>query len=137
MGITPEEITTFASGIDCDRLNAALQARAKNGDPRAMLAFAKNDAEAQVAIEAHLGAKLIPVNMGARMSTARQAMSIAHIHTYAETDFRTSEPTGNIRVYGYLKNLHRRGELSPSFELCLDRESAKALVESLLAQLGE
>lgn len=137
MGITPEEIKTWASGVNWDRMHQALVARAKNGDPRSMLALAKNDCEAQVAIEAWLGSPLTPVNMGAMMSTARQAMSIAHMHVYAEKDFRTSEPTGNIRVYGYLKNLQRRGELMPSFELALDRESAKALAESLLAQLGE
>lgn len=137
MGITPEEIKTFAGTINWDRMHEALVARAKSGDPRSMLALSKNDAEAQVAIEAWLGSPLTPVNMGAMMSTARQAMSLNHMHVYAEKDFRTSEPTGNIRVYGYLKNLKRRGELMPSFELSLDKESARALAEALLAQLGE
>lgn len=137
MGITPEEITEFAGTINWDRMHEALVARANSGDPRSMLALSKNDAEAQVAIEKWLGSPLTPVNMGAMMSTARQAMSLNHMHVYAEKDFRTSEPTGNIRVYGYLKNLKRRGELMPSFELSLDKESARALAEALLAQLGE
>lgn len=137
MGITPEEITEFAGTINWDRMHEALVARANSGDPRSMLALSKNDAEAQVAIEKWLGSPLTPVNMGAMMSTARQAMSLNHMHVYAEKDFRTSEPTGNIRVYGYLKNLKRRGELMPSFELALDKESARALAEALLAQLGE
>jgi hypothetical protein len=137
MGITPEEIQTFASGINWDNIHDGLVARAKNGDPRAMLALAKNDAEAKVAIEKWLGADLIPVSAGVMMSNARQSMSLAHMHAYTEKDFRTSEPTGNIRVYGYLKGLKRRGELIPSFELTLDKESAKALAEELLAQLGE
>lgn len=137
MGITPEEITEFAGTINWDRMHEALVARANSGDPRSMLALSKNDAEAQVAIEAWLGSPLTPVNMGAMMSTARQAMSLNHMHVYAEKDFRTSEPTGNIRVYGYLKNLKRRGELMPSFELALDKESARALAKALLAQLGE
>lgn len=137
MGITTQEITEFAGSVNWDRMHEALVARANSGDPRSMLALSKNDAEAQVAIEAWLGSPLTPVNMGAMMSTARQAMSLNHMHVYAEKDFRTSEPTGNIRVYGYLKNLKRRGELMPSFELSLDKESARALAEALLAQLGE
>ena len=137
MGITPEEIKTFAGTINWDRMHEALVTRADSGDPRSMLALSKNDAEAQVAIESWLGSPLTPVNMGAMMSTARQAMSLNHMHVYAEKDFRTSELTGNIRVYGYLKNLKRRGELMPSFELALDKESARALAEALLAQLGE
>lgn len=135
MGITPQEIREFAGTIDWDKIHAGLVARAGNGDPRSMLILSKNDKEAQVAIEAWLGSPLIPVNMGAMMSTARQAMSLNHMHVRAEKDFRTGELTGNIRVYGYLKNLHRRGELMPSFELSLDKESAKALAEALLAQL--
>jgi len=137
MGITTQEITEFAGSVNWDRMHEALVARANSGDPRSMLALSKNDAEAQVAIEAWLGSPLTPVNMGAMMSTARQAMSLNHMHVYAEKDFRTSEPTGNIRVYGYLKNLKRRGELIPSFELSLDKESARVLAEALLAQLGE
>lgn len=137
MGITTQEITEFAGSVNWDRMHEALVARANSGDPRSMLALSKNDAEAQVAIEKWLGSPLTPVNMGAMMSTARQAMSLNHMHVYAEKDFRTSEPTGNIRVYGYLKNLKRRGELMPSFELSLDKESARALAEALLAQLGE
>jgi len=137
MGITTQEITEFAGSVNWDRMHEALVARANSGDPRSMLALSKNDAEAQVAIEKWLGSPLTPVNIGAMMSTARQAMSLNHMHVYAEKDFRTSEPTGNIRVYGYLKNLKRRGELMPSFELSLDKESARALAEALLAQLGE
>jgi len=137
MGITPQEITEFAGTINWDRMHDALVARAANGDPRSMLLMSKNDQEAQVAIEAWLGSPLMPVNMGAMMSTARQAMSLNHLHVRTEKDFRTGEPTGNIRVYGYLKNLKRRGELMPSFELSLDKESAKILAEALLAQLGE
>lgn len=137
MGITTQEITEFAGSVNWDRIHEALVARANSGDPRSMLALSNNDAEAQVAIEKWLGSPLTPVNMGAMMSTARQAMSLNHMHVYAEKDFRTSEPTGNIRVYGYLKNLKRRGELMPPFELALDKESARALAEALLAQLGE
>jgi hypothetical protein len=137
MGITTQEITEFAGSVNWDRMHEALVARANSGDPRSMLALSKNDAEAQVAIEAWLGSPLTPVNMGAIMSTARQAMSLNHMHVYAEKDFRSGEHTGNIRVYGYLKNLLKRGQLMPSFELSLDKESARALAEALLAQLGE
>ena len=62
-------------------------------------------------------------------------MSLKHIHVRAQKDFRTGEPTGDIQVYGYLKDLNRRKQLSPSFELSLDNESAKALVGELLTQL--
>ena len=132
MGITPQEINAFAGTIDWDRMHVALVARAGNGDPRSMLILAKTDDEAQVAIEAWLGSPLILVNMGAMMSTARQAMSLNYMHVRTETD---GEPT--IRVCGWSKNLKRRGGLMPPFELSLDKESAKALAEALLAQLGE
>lgn len=135
MGITTQEIQEVAQGINWDAIHQGIVARAGNGDPKSMLILAQNDEEAQAAIEKWLGSPLTPVNMGAVMSTARQAMSLKHMHAFAEIDFRDSQPTGNIRVYGYLKNLKRRGELTPSFELCLDKESAKALAEALLASL--
>jgi hypothetical protein len=72
MGITTQEITEFAGSVNWDRMHEALVARANSGDPRSMLALSKNDAEAQVAIEAWLGSPLTPVNMGAMMSTARK-----------------------------------------------------------------
>ena len=135
MGITSQETTEFSRTIDWDKIHASLMSRATSGEPKSMLLMSKNDQEAQVAIEAWLGSTLIPVNMGVMMSTARTAMSLNHMHVRTEKDFRTGEPTGNIRVYGYIKSLKKRGELAPSFELSLDKESAKALAEALLAQL--
>ena len=134
MGIIPQEITEFAATTDWDKIHASLVARAGSGDPRAMLALSKNDEEARVAIESWLGSPLIPVNMGAVMSTAQRAMSLSYIHVRAEK--HNGELTGNIRVYGYLEHSHRRNQLIPSFELSLDNESAKALAEALLAQLS-
>lgn len=133
MGITPSEITQFAAGIDWNAIHQGLVARAQNGDPRAMLAVAKNDVEAQAAIEAWLEGKLQSCNAGVQMSTFRGAISLAHFHV--RKDRWNGEPTGNIRVYGYIKGLHKRGDLLPSFELSLDKESAKALAEALLATL--
>ena len=100
--------------------------RSNNGDPRAMLALATNDEEAKVAIETWLGSPLIQVNAGVK--TGNKSMSIKHVNVREFCD-------ESIRVYGYIQGLKQRSELLPSFELSLDRESAKALAESILAQL--
>lgn len=133
MGITPSEITQFPAVIDWNAIHQGLVARAQNGDPKAMMAIAKNNVEAKVAIEAWLEGESQSCKAGVQMSTSCGAISLAHFHV--REDRWNGEPTGNIRVYGYIKGLHKRGDLRPSFELSLDKESAKALAKAILATL--
>lgn len=105
-----------------------IEVRAGTNHPRLMLASTTNNDEAKLVIEHWLSAPLMPVNAGCMMSTSRQALSLGHIHVRRDND-------NNIRVYGYIKNLHKRNELTASFELSLDTESAKVLADAILKQL--
>lgn len=125
---TPGEIQEWAQTVDHDRLSNALKHRAEGGDPKAMMALSTNDEEALAAIEKWLGKPTFAVEVGT-MQTAKGALSLGHMTVRQSED--------NILVYGYLKNLKRRNELMPSFEMSLTRASAEALVQALNIALSE
>ena len=101
-----------------------------------MLREARNDKEAKLAIEASLNAVLTPVKIDVGMSTANQGLTITGLHVREEPSIsKQSEPTGQIQILGYTKNLKQRGKLMSPLVITLDKESAKALANAILAQL--
>ena len=105
-----------------DKLSEAIKHRAKQGDPKAMMALATTNEEALKAIEMLVG-PTFPVQIIA----SNVPSTLSHAVVMREA--------GVVTLHGYIQNLAKRQELAASFQLVMTAESAKQLANALLRAL--